>query len=110
MLLAKHEILAFTNILIQQLVVETTELLSRGLHRQYMHFVQPLASPRGRINFQQLARQGGITQATLPCAYHPRLEDNLINRVLLSGLQIAIHLTNDLTRDSKSFIATFGSI
>lgn len=87
---------AFQDLFIQQLVVETTELLSRGLHRQYMRFDRLLANPRGRINFGELARQGGLAQATLPCTYHPRLEDGLINRVLLSGLQLAIPLTNDL--------------
>lgn len=50
---------AFQDLLIQQLVIETTELLSRGLHRQYLRFERPLTSPRGRINFEQLARQGG---------------------------------------------------
>jgi 5-methylcytosine-specific restriction enzyme subunit McrC len=87
---------AFQDLLIQQLVVETTELLSRGLHRQYMQFERRLPSPRGRIDFQQLARQGGVTRATLPCTYHPRLEDGLINRVLLAGLQLAVSLTDDL--------------
>ena len=87
---------AFQDLLIQQLVVETTELLSRGLHRQYIRFERQLTSPRGRIDFQHLTRQGGLAQAALPCTYHPRLEDGLINRMLLSGLQLAVSLTNDL--------------
>jgi len=84
-------------LLIQQLVVETTELLSRGLHRRYRRFERALSSPRGRINFQQLASQGGLAQAVLPCTYHPRQEDNLLNGVLLAGLQLAVTLTTDLT-------------
>ncbi|HMR67491.1 MAG TPA: restriction endonuclease [Anaerolineae bacterium] len=87
---------SFQDLLIQQLLAETTELLSRGLHRHYLRFERSLPSPRGRINFQQLAHQGGVTQATLPCTYHPRLEDSLINRVLLAGVRLAVSLTDDL--------------
>jgi 5-methylcytosine-specific restriction enzyme subunit McrC len=32
----------------------------------------------------------------LPCIYHPRLQNTLVNRVLLSGLQLAVKLTGDL--------------
>ena len=87
---------AFQDLLIHQLLAEATELVSRGLHRTYVRLDQDLASPRGRINFQQLTRQGGLVQATLPCRHHPRLEDCLINQVLLAGLQFGVGLANDL--------------
>jgi 5-methylcytosine-specific restriction enzyme subunit McrC len=87
---------AFQDLLIHQLLAEATELVSRGLHRTYVRLDQDLASPRGRINFQQLACQGGLVQATLPCGHHPRLEDCLINQVLLAGLQLGVGLTSDV--------------
>ena len=56
-----------------------------------------LASPRGKIDIQRIANQAGTLQATLPCTYHPRLEDCLVNQVLLQGLLLATRLTNNST-------------
>ena len=92
-----HEGQAFQDLLIHQLVVEINELVARGLHRRYIRTDHELASPRGRIDVQKIARQGGMTQATLPCTYHPRQEDCLINQVLLQGLHLASTLTNEST-------------
>lgn len=86
----------FQDLLIQQLAAEAAELLSRGLHRRYQRVDQPLSSPRGRIDFQQFVRQSGLARATLPCIHHPRLEDCLINQVLLGGLNLGVKLTDDL--------------
>ncbi len=38
-----------------------------------------------------------MIQATLPCTYHPRKEDCLINQVLLQGLHLAASLTSAST-------------
>ncbi|HJT58098.1 MAG TPA: hypothetical protein VJ761_16455, partial [Ktedonobacteraceae bacterium] len=64
-------------------------------HRRYTRTNEALASPRGRIDLQRIAQQGGIVQATIPCTYYPRLENCLLNQVLLQGLQLAAHITND---------------
>jgi len=85
----EREQLAFQDILISQLIEEASELVARGLHRRYVRTDQVLANPRGRIDLQRIARQGGVIQATLPCTYYPRLEDCLINQVLLQGLRQA---------------------
>jgi len=87
---------AFQDLLIHQLVSETTELLSRGLLRRYRREDRLLSSPRGRINFQELALRGGTVHAALPCTDYPRLENCLINRVLLGGLLLGVRLTDDL--------------
>ena len=86
---------AFQDILIYQLIAEANELVARGLHRRYVRTDEALASPRGRIDLQRIAKQGGVVQATIPCTYYPRLEDCLINQVLLQGLQLATRITND---------------
>jgi len=90
-----NESLSFQDLLIYQLVAEVRELLLRGLHRRYVRREETLASPRGSIDIQKVARQGGIVQASLPCIYYPRLEDCLINQVLLQGLRLAVSLTSD---------------
>lgn len=86
---------AFQDILIAQLIAEASELVARGLHRRYVHTDDVLASLRGHIDLQRIAKQGGVISATIPCTYYPRLEDCLINQVLLQGLHLAARLTND---------------
>jgi 5-methylcytosine-specific restriction enzyme subunit McrC len=86
----------FQDLLIFQLTTEAEELLSRGLHRRYEAMHDDLTSPRGKIDFQSLMRQGGLSQARLPCRHHPRLENTLVNRFLLSGLLLGVQLTENL--------------
>lgn len=86
----------FQDLLIYQFASEISELLARGLHRSYLRRFEHLESPRGRIDFQQMARQNSSTTATLPCIYHPRQANNILNRVLLAGLNMAVSLTSDL--------------
>ena len=86
---------AFQDILIAQLAAEASELAARGLHRRYVRTDEELASPRGRIDLQRIAKDGGVIQATIPCTYYPRLKDCLVNQVLLHGLHLAARLTGD---------------
>jgi hypothetical protein len=66
---------SFQDLLIHQLLAETDEIISARL-----------TSPRGRIDLAALARDGFVSSA-LPCNFHPRDEDCLLNRVLLFGLR-----------------------
>ena len=89
------ESLSFQDLFIHQLLAEAKELLMRGLHRRYVRREEMLTSPRGRMAIQQIANQGGIFQASLPCIHYPRLVDCLINQVLLAGLRLGAQLAND---------------
>ena len=86
---------AFQELLILQLIEEVDELLTRGLHRRYVRTNDMLANPRGRLDLQRIVKQNGVIQASLPCTYYPRLEDCLINQVLLQGLYVAARLTDE---------------
>lgn len=86
---------AFQDLLIQQLIAEVSELIARGLWRQYMPVDELLSTPRGRMDMQRLARQGGVREAAIPCTHHPRLEDRLVNQVVMAGLALAVQLTDD---------------
>jgi 5-methylcytosine-specific restriction enzyme subunit McrC len=89
------EDLGFHDLLIRQLVEEARELLARGLRRAYIRKSEDLASPRGRIDLQAVARRGVTSGASLPCVHHHREEDNPVNRVLLAGLRLAANLASD---------------
>ena len=93
----------FEDLLVHQLNSEVQELLSRGLQRSYTPRNEPLESPRGQIDIQQLARLGGKVTATLPCRHYPRIEDTLLNRVLVSGLKLAGSIASnvELRRESR---------
>lgn len=86
----------FQDLLIQQLAAESENLLAHGLHRQYLSQNEQLASPRGRIDLQQIVRAGGVVEAQIPCWHYPRTEDNVLNTTVLAGLGFAASLTSDL--------------
>ena len=100
----------FEDLLIAQLNAEVRELISRGLHRSYVRRNERLASPRGRIDVNQIANDCGVLTASLPCQHHPRIEDTLINQVLLSGLKLAGSIASliDLRRDSRKLASLLG--
>lgn len=93
----------FEDLLISQLNAEVQELISRGLLRAYISTHERLSSPRGRIDLARLALDGGTITATLPCQHHPRVEDMLLNRVLMAGLRLAAQMASivELRRESR---------
>ncbi len=93
---------SFQDILIHQLAEEMEELLSRGIYRRYVRNESNLASPRGRLDLQALADQGGAVQAALPCSWYPRVENCLVNQVLLAGLQLGARLTHFINQTIRS--------
>ncbi|MBN9519477.1 restriction endonuclease [bacterium] len=86
----------FADLLVSQLNAEAGELLARGLHRAYVPRREWLASPKGRIDIGRLADRGGVPAASLPCTHHPRVEDSLLNQLLLAGLNLAGAVAADL--------------
>jgi 5-methylcytosine-specific restriction enzyme subunit McrC len=92
---------SFEDLLIHQLAAESSELLSRGLHRDYLRTESLLASPRGRIDFggyMQVAANAGVA---LPCVHYPRSEDTRLNQVLHGGLDLAARMTLDRELGSR---------
>ena len=83
------------DLLVLQLVAEARDLIGRGLHREYVRQRAVLASPRGRIDFQRIAGQGGLLEASVPCRYTRRIDDALLNRALLAGLLAAVGVACD---------------
>src|SRR5262249_31885048 len=88
---------AFQDLLVDKLTSEVTRLVSRGLYRHYSGRESLLASPRGRILFDGLARRGPPTSAVVPCRYFERDENVWANRVLLAGLRLAGRVALDPT-------------
>lgn len=92
----------FDDLLIAQLNAEVHELWSRGFLRSYISTDERLSSPRGRIDLNRMALDGGTVTATLPCQHHPRIEDTPLNQVILAGLRLAASMASvvELQRDS----------
>lgn len=86
---------AFQDLLVQQLAAEADELLARGVHRDYERTGADLANPRGRIEFDRFFEMAHRARAALPCVHYPRIEDTVLNQVVLAGLEYAARLTVD---------------
>lgn len=99
---------SFQDLLIQQLAAEASELLQRGIHRDYECTRTNLVSPRGRIDFTRYARPAQSAKTTLPCVHYPRSEDTLLNRVLLAGLILAAGLAID--RELRAHVRRIGKM
>ena len=92
---------AFQEILIAQLAMEADNLINRGLYRQYKSQKEDLFSPRGRININQIAANGGVITSRLPCSHYQRDIDCLPNQVLGAGLSIAANICDNTFLKSK---------
>ncbi len=93
--------LGFQELLALQLIAEVEELLSRGLHRDYLRHNHDLATPRGRIDFSRFVHSGDRARTTLPCIYYPRVEDTHLNRLILAGVAFAATLFGDVELRGK---------
>jgi 5-methylcytosine-specific restriction enzyme subunit McrC len=86
---------AFQDLIVEQLANEATELISRGLHRDYLRFNAELASPTGRIDFAQVPYALAAAKSAVACTYYTRSDAVLLNRVLLAGLRLAARVSTD---------------
>lgn len=83
------------DLLVAMLAAEVEELMHRGLSRRYVPVSEMLECPRGRILVEELAHEGGIRKAQLPCHHFERRVDWHLNRVLRSGLIAATYMSED---------------
>ena len=81
--------LPLEDLIIMELLREARDLLARGLHREYERYREQLASPRGRVDFQRIAKRGGIHDAAVPCRFTNRSDNSPLNRALAAGLRFA---------------------
>ncbi len=92
---------AFQEILIAQLAMEVMNLVNRGLCRQYKRQREGLSSPRGLIDINQIAANGGIITGRLPCVHYPRDIDCMPNQILGAGLSLATNICGNTILKSK---------
>ena len=85
----------FQDLLVHQLAVEVADIISGGMTRKYVKRSEILSSLKGRIDIQQIVRHGGVQQSAIPCTYYQRLEDCLVNQVVLAGLILGTRVTGD---------------
>lgn len=78
-----------------QLRDEVRELVARGLARRYVARAEPLRTPRGRIDMDQLVRQLPLVDAALPCRHHARSPDHVLNQAIHGALALAATIASD---------------
>ncbi len=54
-----------------------------------------------------MALDDGTMTDTLPCIHHPRVEDTMLNQVLMAGLELAASVASvvELRRESQRLVA-----
>jgi 5-methylcytosine-specific restriction enzyme subunit McrC len=52
---------ALQDLIVLELLAESNDLISHGLHRDYARHHDSLRAPRGRIDFHRLASRGGLS-------------------------------------------------
>ena len=100
------------DLLIEMLANEVEELLHRGPARRYVPLTDNTDSPRGRILIDQVVRNGGVTEARIPCRYFDRHVNWHLNQTLCAGLEAAAQMTDDrdLRRRVNKLTAGFGDV
>jgi 5-methylcytosine-specific restriction enzyme subunit McrC len=94
---------SFQDLIVEQLTIEAAELLSRGLHRDYLRFNDELTSPTGRIDIDHFALAYAAGKSSVRCTYYNRTEAILLNRVLLAGLRLAGRVSKDIQLSARVF-------
>jgi len=104
--------LGLHDLLIAMLANEVEELLHRGPARRYVPLTDNTDSPRGRILINQVVRNGGVTEARLPCRYFDRHVNWHLNQTLRTGLVATAQMTDDrdLRRRVHQLAAGFGDV
>lgn len=94
------------DLVVLELVAEARDLLARGLHREYTRQRASLSTPRGRIDFARVARDGGVREPALPCRFTRRSHDSPLNQALLGGLRLAAVRAQDraLRADARRLV------
>lgn len=87
--------LGIADILVHQFADEVEHLLRRGLTQRYVRHSGSLSFPRGRINFNTMARQPYLAKAELPCSFYERTGEWELNRLLAAGLAAVNRVTID---------------
>lgn len=77
------------DLLAAMLASEADSLLRQGLAKRPVQRLEKLESPRGRIALGEIARQGGVIEARLPCRHFDRRVDWHLNQILRAGLDKA---------------------
>lgn len=87
----------FADLLVYWLLEETKSIQRRGLFQRYGKERNNLSMMRGKVDFTTWFRQGALPSERMPCVFHARSFDNILNQTLCAGLRRAATLTRSLT-------------
>jgi len=87
--------------------------IKRGLHREYLHQAEELATVRGKIDLQQTIRNRISKKHVINCEYDELSEDNVLNQILkATALLLIKHDRVDRVRkeDLKKVMLFFSNV
>ena len=69
------------------LALGTSSLVRRGLTRDYIRRVEPLAFPRGKFDIAGTIRSRSLNYRKVVCSYDEHSEDTQLNRIVKAGMR-----------------------
>jgi 5-methylcytosine-specific restriction endonuclease McrBC regulatory subunit McrC len=99
----------FAEILIHWFLKEVHNIQRRGLCQQYLRERRDLSVIRGKIDLKTWLRRGGIPSERMPCVFHRRSLDNILNQTLCAGLRrsVAIASSDSLKSECRYLADNF---
>ncbi len=86
----------FLELLLIQLLYQVEKIIRLGLYREYEEMRENLKSPKGKIDFQTYVRRNFILKDSISCHYYKRVENNLLNQIILAGIHKGAFKTSNL--------------
>lgn len=83
----------FQDLIVLQLYEEAQELMASGLEKRYRVRREDLPAPRGKLDMRRMPLLAGTSK--VPCQYWPRLENTMLNQVLMAGLRFGAKESGD---------------
>lgn len=99
----------FAEILVHWLLEEIRNIRRRGPFQRYHKEHRDLSVLRGKIDLKTYLRRGGVPSETMPCVFHHRSPDNILNQTLCAGLRRGAGVVKDrkLKSDCRFLADTF---
>ena len=86
----------FLELILIQLLYQVEKILRFGLYRGYKELRENLKSPKGKIDFQTYIRRNFILKDSISCYHYKRVENNLLNQIILAGIHKGAFKTSNL--------------
>ena len=86
--------------------------LKRGLGREYIESVEPLSSPRGKIEIADSIKTQSLLKRQLVCSYDDFSENSYMNRIIKTTMELLLHadIAKARKKELRKLLVFFGNV